>query len=89
MRSFTLRTLWKRPATLRTLMARRVVSVRLAEIGRVGKVVEMGVASAGDVGGAMGATGIGIVVASGVGARLRRRLVRRARHLKSLAAMLR
>ncbi len=72
-------------------MARRVVRPgRRGAIGLAGKdvakVAEMVVASAVDVGGAMDATGIGIVVASGVGVRLRRRLVRRARRLKSLEA---
>ena len=59
MRSFTLRTSWKRPATLRTLMARPVVRrVLRGAIGLAAKGVGMGAAKAVDAGGAMGATGI-------------------------------
>src|SRR6202789_758802 len=74
MRSFTLRTSWKRPERLRTLMAqlverhvRRGASVRGMRLG------VKGVAKAVDVDDAMGGTAIGVAV------RLRLRLVRRLR----------
>jgi len=89
MRSFTLRTLWKRPETLRTLMARRRVAgiVRLGVSGLGAKdVLRDGVrvaAKAVDAGGAMGAIGIVETVR-----RCRRIAARRARW-KRLGVLLR
>jgi hypothetical protein len=54
MPSFTLRTSWKKPATLRILKALRVWIVRLAGIVRVVRAAVRDVGMAVDVGGAMG-----------------------------------
>ena len=79
MRSFTLRTLWKRPETLRILMARRRWIERLAGIDLGVKGVRRGVAKAAEIAvdavGGMG--GIGIV------ARARRCPLVRTRRWKS------
>jgi hypothetical protein len=59
MRSFTLRTSWKRPETLRTLMAQRAAaSVRRGASGLVARGVARVAVKAVDAGGGMGAIGI-------------------------------
>ena len=84
MRSFTLRTSWKKPETLRTLMARRAAgSVRLGVSGLVVKDVRKDAAKGVGVGGEMGAIAIVVAVR-----RCRRIAVRRAR-LKRLGVLLR
>jgi len=84
MRSFTLRTSWKKPETLRTLMARRAAgSVRLGVSGLVVKDVRKDAAKGVGVGGEMGAIAIVVAVR-----RCRRIAVRRARW-KRLGVLLR